>query len=427
MKIIFALILGMLGILLTVLLLSYHLDKESNLIPAVLCGGKNGCHAALESRWSEFPPKPILQGADDNHTRIPVALLGLWHFTFITLWLMLIGRPRVKLSILHWIPIIELFAACAIAGFFISIIVVEKTFCPLCIASHVCTFIITVLFIRMLPDRSCEPSVSLRWPSLKEDENKYVTITIFLFLTTAVIQWQWTTYEKKRHSFPMANSIPKQVNINSPMLKEFFKQKVHSIPIGQDDIVINSEGAEYGTVVLFIDLRCQPCHAFHKFFMDTINSILFDRKLRIVYKHFPLCKDCNPISSNEHPQACNAAYLAEAAKRQQGFEGFEKIHSFLKLIDEKTLDHDDYLIIARLAGLDSMRFRKDFSDITVREKVRKDIELAISLEVKGTPAIFLNNRFINSNLMVKWEFWKEIASYLDQDKDYQITSRAIIK
>jgi len=114
---------------------------------------------------------------------------------------------------------------------------------------------------------------------------------------------------------------------------------------------------------------------------------IFNENAVLVFKHLPLGSDCNPIISEDiHPRSCAAARAAEAARLQGKFL---KYHDALFTIGIGETDWD-LLLLGKYTGLDTVRFVRDFNSQLVHSKIRADIDLAIKLQVIGTPSIFIN-------------------------------------
>ncbi len=104
--------------------------------------------------------------------------------------------------------------------------------------------------------------------------------------------------------------------------------------------------------------------------------------MRIVWKHLPLAM---------HKDA-PAAHLASAVAAKQG--KFWEFHDRL-FAEQKNLKLDAFKRHAREIGLDVDRFEKEFLDIDNKKIVDADAAEAKALGVTGTPAFFINGRFLN--------------------------------
>ena len=104
--------------------------------------------------------------------------------------------------------------------------------------------------------------------------------------------------------------------------------------------------------------------------------------MRIVWKHNPL-----PF----HPFAMPSALASMAAFEQGKF--WEYHH---KLFDnQQKLAHDDLLRYAKEVGLDVGRFEAALNSARGKPTIDADVAEAKSLGASGTPAFFVNGRFLS--------------------------------
>jgi len=141
-----------------------------------------------------------------------------------------------------------------------------------------------------------------------------------------------------------------------------------SIPKGKIDIVA------------FSDFQCPFC----KRVDPTLNRIKeeYGDDVRIVFKHMPL---------SIHPQAKGAHAAAEAAHLQGKF--WEMHDEIFK--NQRQMSAGAFLAYAKLIDLDIARFQKDVKSSAVLKKVEADTAEAGKLGVTGTPAFFVNGRFLS--------------------------------
>ena len=154
-------------------------------------------------------------------------------------------------------------------------------------------------------------------------------------------------------------------------------QKVE-VPLG-DAPVRGSADAEVA-IVEYSDFQCPFCARA----VPTLNQILetYDGRVKLVYKHLPL---------RIHPEAQPAAAAAEAARLQGKFwEMHDKIFA-----GHRELSDAKYVQWAQELGLDVERFERDRKSEAVRARIARDEEEASRLGVGGTPAFFINGRFLS--------------------------------
>ena len=104
--------------------------------------------------------------------------------------------------------------------------------------------------------------------------------------------------------------------------------------------------------------------------------------MRIVWKHLPLAI---------HKDA-PAAHMASAIAHKKG--KFWEFHDKL-FAEQKNLKVDAFKRHAADIGLDVAWFEKELLDLDNKKVVDADLAEARSLGVTGTPAFFVNGRFLN--------------------------------
>lgn len=150
------------------------------------------------------------------------------------------------------------------------------------------------------------------------------------------------------------------------------------VPVG-DAAVRGPEQAKV-TIVEYSDFQCPFCARV----LPTLNQIreTYGDQVRIVYKHLPL---------RIHPEAHGAAAAAEAAGAQGKFwEMHDRIFA-----GQRELSDAKYAEWARELGLDVERFERDRQSEAIRQRIARDEQEANRLGVSGTPAFFINGRFLS--------------------------------
>ena len=135
------------------------------------------------------------------------------------------------------------------------------------------------------------------------------------------------------------------------------------------------------TIVEFSDFHCPFC----KRVQPSLNELLsrYDGNVRLVFRDMPL--------PNLHPQARAAAEAANCAGDQGKFWEY---HDLLFAQAPKASD-DDLKGFAITAGLDMEKFNGCMFQNTHHDTVQRDIDEGTKLGITGTPAFFINGRFLN--------------------------------
>jgi protein-disulfide isomerase len=134
------------------------------------------------------------------------------------------------------------------------------------------------------------------------------------------------------------------------------------------------------TIVEFSDFQCPFCSRVNPT-LAQINQTYGD-KVRVAFKHLPL---------RIHPDAPAAHAAAEAAHRQGKFwEMHDKIFA-----NQRDLKPEKFRDYAKESGLDVVKFDKDVASPDVKKKIDADSQEADKLGVSGTPAFFINGRYLS--------------------------------
>ncbi|MCZ6466113.1 MAG: DsbA family protein [Alphaproteobacteria bacterium] len=131
------------------------------------------------------------------------------------------------------------------------------------------------------------------------------------------------------------------------------------------------------TVVEFFDYQCPYC----KRVFPSIQALLAeDRNLRYVFKEFPILGKASVF----------AARAALAAQRQGKYLEF---HMAVMAARGKWTEAR-VMRLAKTAGLDVDRLRRDMADGTIDDSIRRNLELASALNVNGTPAFVVGDTVV---------------------------------
>ncbi len=152
----------------------------------------------------------------------------------------------------------------------------------------------------------------------------------------------------------------------------------YEVAVGEAPIRGDAEAVV--TIVEWSDFQCPFCVRA----APTLAQIQreYGSKVRIVFKHLPL---------SIHAQAPAAHAAAEAAHRQGKFwEMHDKIFENQRDLAPETLER-----YAVALGLDIERYKRDLESGEVKKRIDDDMQQAEDLSVTGTPAFFINGRFLS--------------------------------
>jgi protein-disulfide isomerase len=137
------------------------------------------------------------------------------------------------------------------------------------------------------------------------------------------------------------------------------------------------------TIVEFSDFECPYCSGL----FPTLRRIeeAYPDKIRIVYRQFPL--------NNIHPHAQKAAEASLCANEQNKFW---QLHDAM-FADQKKLTLEDLKAKAAALSMNATTFSACLDSGKHAAAVRDSLEEGNRLGVDGTPALFINGRYLGGN------------------------------
>jgi protein-disulfide isomerase len=134
------------------------------------------------------------------------------------------------------------------------------------------------------------------------------------------------------------------------------------------------------TIIEFSDFQCPFCSRV----VPTLKEIKekFPSDVRVVFRQLPL---------SFHDRARPAAKASLAAARQGKFwEMHDKLFE-----NQKELTDQNFELWAKEMGLNVDQFKKDMADPAIEKMVAEDEQTAGKFGARGTPAAFVNGRFVS--------------------------------
>ncbi len=162
-------------------------------------------------------------------------------------------------------------------------------------------------------------------------------------------------------------------------------KKVYDIEIGNSPVRGKKDAAS--TLVVFTDFQCPYCSRFHGVADELLKA--YPDKVKFVLKNYPL-----PF----HQEAKPAAKAVLAAKEQGKY--WEMVDAILK--DNSALSAAKYEELAKSLGLNVDKFRKDLKekDAQFEKVLQADMDLAAKVNVRGTPAFYLNGHMTQPDVQM---------------------------
>ncbi len=375
------------------------------------------CAGARHNRWSEVRVPLVLLTSRLALQRttvvVPVAFLGLSYFVCLGMWFVLLGGPRPIGRRWHRLPLALATLGTAASALFVGLMAAgQAPWCLLCILVHGLNAALVLLVWRICRGPRVEghapapASTPARWAAMTLTGREVARALAVMLL---VIAGLWVYRREQlvfRHEY--AELLPYRAQIRSfqadPefLLREFYARPRHAM----DGRGAPPEGGR-PCLVIFTDYQCDMCACHTRRLQKQVEDA-FGGRLAVSVHHYPLCSDCNPqVDSQFHPQACEAARAAEAARLAGGDAAFWRMHELL-FAYRKHLSTDTYRQLAERTGLDGDRLLRDMRSEPVRSAVQADVSLARELGVTRTPTLFLDGRLVPDVCQTP-VFWQAVA------------------
>ncbi len=199
--------------------------------------------------------------------------------------------------------------------------------------------------------------------SLKDDASCRDSLSVSQFIADALASGA-SVSDIKENLEPLVDSLrPREINI-------------------QGRPMYGNERAPV-TVVVFADFECPHCRQEAPVLRQAIDQ--FRGRAKLVYKHFPL---------GGHVRA-KAAAIATVAAMEQG--KFWEMHDIV-FENQTALEDTDIRKYAQKIGLDMAKFDAAYKVKKGQDLVEADRVEGEKLEISGTPAVFVNGRYMSPYL-----------------------------
>lgn len=377
------LLISLLGVFVSAVLLRMSLPSAGPLtiFGSAACAPtvRVNCDYVLGSRWAKIGP-------------IPTAAWGLVYFAVLAAWFTWVGIPNVAGRRWHLFPTIWN-AAGAIVSMCLTyaMAVFLPVWCTWCMAAHGVNGALLILTALAWPRNAgsgAGPPIDA-YPSNARAAGAigFCAGLIGLTMLGLVAHQMQITARKYQMEFLKAT------NNSDYVLWRYAQGPAMGAPVAPDDFAIGRADAP-NTVLAFSDFECVHCAGFHRYAARLTQ--LFPDDVHCVFKHFPLCKECNRhAGASVHYFACEAARAAEAARRVASTLDAYRYQELL-FANAWQFDRRPYLRLAKDSGIDGDLCRNASGNADVSAKIASDIELGHRLGVENTPAIFLNGRKLES-------------------------------
>ena len=372
--------LGICGLLIAIAASAVLVLKQLDLLGTSLpgCGPQSACDKVTSTAWGRIP----LLGW-------PVSYVGFSYFlAMLIAWL---GARQWVSGWIRWTA-----RAGALASFiFIIVMISLEALCPYCLAAHVGNLGFWIA-VELVPGPSAErirrglvPAAAVFLLSsgligivqMQQDEAKLLRgIEIEAKQVEEMAQAAIAAAEEsKPKPKPVDEEIDEGTSVEGDGTSSDAELFTGRYLLGPEDAPIK--------LVMFSDYMCPDCYKYESQAMGLLRG-RDDISLSVM--HFPFCTDCNRhMPTNKHPNACRAAWAAEAAGILGGNDAFWEMHTWL--FEQKGgFNQNSLNAKVRDLGIDPLGFNSVMRSDAVKSLVELDIEEARDVGIFYTPMIFVN-------------------------------------
>lgn len=398
-------LLALVGLFASVYLLGHHYGNRlgSTELPAA---------DALCNINATFNCDTVDQSAYSKLLGFPVAGLGLLYYVIITIhvagaFLFGIRQNQPKNNdksegFFSGIGFLHVLGPLSVAGFGFSVYfglvsaLIIKSLCPFCMVTYLVNFLVLVLIPFTKKDRPRNflfnyGAIMLdlfflkRKPQLKINRI-FSLFTFVLVMGTGLTSFYFVAQAEEKQ--PVVEKITPDERIQK-VVDKFYSKPAQQIII-TDQPFLGDPGAKV-TIVEFSDFQCPACQRASQILKPRIKK--YKDQIAFYFFNYPLDMSCNPqIPKPFHPMACKAAAAALCAE-QYGI--FWEYHDAL-FANQKALAGGEkiFMTFAKLLGLNEDEFSQCLTSGIMNQRIASDIQQGINLQIKGTPAVFINGRYL---------------------------------
>lgn len=322
------------------------------------CGPTSACAQLATSQWG-------------NVLGWPVSFIGFAYFCGLSVAVMTLGKkgvPRLGAIVVYLGGLSSL-------GF-LSLMALEQKWCAYCLIVHVANLSIVATLVGAESE-----SHGRKWLTTLAASAGVVSILL------GIAQWQTRSRVAQQQRAETLASVDEVLaqstgdessgNSEQPPQDGGFAGRYRR---GPEEASIR--------LVVFHDYQCGDCAE-----LDEELGTLMEQypSLSVTVGHYPLCSQCNPTIPWDffHQQACQAAYIAEAANQLGGEEAFWKAHRWL-FEHEGQVDDEVLSNLATELQMDLNELKGAAESEAAKAAVHADITFANALGATGTPFVFLN-------------------------------------
>ncbi len=331
------------------------------------------CDYVLSSRWARVGP-------------LPAAAVGMVYFLSLGSWFTFVGLPNDAGRRWHRVPMLICLGGILASSFYtLNMTMYMPVWCTWCLGVHGVNALLCVFCMLAARPGGAGTSGQPAYPSPVRAWGVIGgTAGASLLMASLIFGYQMQVAARR---FQL--DLLKSTNTPEFIAWRYSLNPRQEIALRPDEFAVGRADATH-LIVAYTDFECSACAGFHRYAARL--TTLYPDAVRIVFRHFPLDRTCNPHSKETmHVFACEAARAAEAARSVGTWETVYRYHEAI-FGNAMRLAGRPYEDLARDTYLDTATWRAAFESDLPTKRISADVESAHALGVEGTPAIFLDGR-----------------------------------
>lgn len=153
-----------------------------------------------------------------------------------------------------------------------------------------------------------------------------------------------------------------------------------------DDDAVKGDKKATVTIVEFSEYQCPFCKMYFDNTYGQLEKDYIDTgKVKYVFRDYPL---------DFHENAYPAALAAECLRDQKGDKAYFELHNKI-FENQDSMSYDNFEKWASELGANKAKFKTCFDTDKFKDEIAKDIQDGKNVGVRGTPAFFVNGRFLS--------------------------------
>ena len=214
----------------------------------------------------------------------------------------------------------------------------------------------------------------------------FAALIVHNYKTKTSFKYTSQTVEELRPEKNSQDAVSAAVNADAAQEQETLRTNSELAKILPGDLVIGEASAPV-TIIEYASLSCPHCAAFYRESFEKLkDEYITPGKVKFTFRNFPL-----------NQAALTAAMFVECQAKDSNFDKdryYSTVKSLFKTQDSWAFDpqFDERLeTIAKLDGMDSVRFKACIADHKLQEKILANrIEASKSLQMRSVPSFIIN-------------------------------------